>query len=68
MFINGTTRITKRFVIMFINGITRITKMFVIMFLWMVCSTLRNKVNCYTELIYTRAHNNKITFLKYFEY
>jgi hypothetical protein len=28
MFINGTTRITKRFVIMFINGTTRITKMF----------------------------------------
>jgi hypothetical protein len=26
MFINGTTRITKRFVIMFINGTTRITK------------------------------------------
>jgi hypothetical protein len=26
VFINGTTRITKRFVIMFINGTTRITK------------------------------------------
>jgi hypothetical protein len=32
VFINGTTRITKRFVIVFINGTTRITKRFVIVF------------------------------------
>jgi hypothetical protein len=30
VFINGTTRITKRFLILFINGTTRITKRFVI--------------------------------------